>query len=142
MRRELDDGVVQGLYEAAAGSIPWKTALAALDEAVGGVLGSQLVVVEKGTGKLLVSEQPDHTPADGVLEYIREYHRLDPHVPFVATRAIGEVVHTAEVFPAQEYRDHPFYRDFWAAYNVRSFVGAKIAEDEHQVAVLALLRSL
>ena len=80
--RDIDDAVVQGLYEAAAGTVPWKTALDALDAAIGGVIGSQVVVVDKTSGQLLLSEQPDHTPPDAVLEYIREYHRHDPHVPY------------------------------------------------------------
>jgi DNA-binding CsgD family transcriptional regulator len=36
--------------------------------------------------------------------------------------------------------DHPFYREFWSSYNVQSFLGAKIAEDERHVAIIALLR--
>jgi DNA-binding CsgD family transcriptional regulator len=140
--RDLDDAVVQGLYEAAAGTTPWKIALAALDDAVGATSGSQLVVVDKSNGQVILSEQPDHTSPDGVLDYMREYHRFDPHVPYIASRQVGEVTHTADTFPAAEYEDHPFYRDFWRPYNVRSFVGTKIAEDEQRTAVIALMRSL
>lgn len=139
---ELDDAVVQGLYEAAAGVAAWKTALAALDGAVGATSGSQLVIVDKATQQVVISEQPDHTSVDGVLDYLREYHRLDPHVPYIASRPIGEITNTAEVFPSASYQDHPFYRDFWRPYNVRSFVGTKVGEDEQRVAVIALMRSL
>jgi len=139
--QDIDDTVVQQLYEAAAGVIPWKVALAALDDAVGATSGSQLVVVDKTSGKLLLSEQPDHTSPEGVLDYMREYHRLDPHVPYLVARGVGEVIHTADAFPAKQYQDHPFYRDFWRPYNVRSFVGTKVGENEERIALIALMRS-
>src|SRR5665213_557811 len=139
---QLDDAVVQGLYEAAAGTTSWKGALSALDEVVGATSGSQLVVVDKTNGQVVLSEQPDHTSPEGVLDYIRAYHRLDPHVPYVARRPVGEITHTADVFPAAEYEDHPFYREFWRPYNVRSFVGTKLAEDTKRMAIIAIMRSL
>ena len=128
-KSDPDDNVVQGLYEAAAGTTSWKVALAALDGAVGATSGSQLVVVDKADGKIVRSEQPDHTSPEGVLDYMREFHRFDPHVPYLVSRCVGEVVHTADVFPAAEYADHPFYREFWGPYNVRSFIGTKLAEE-------------
>lgn len=47
---DLDDGVVQGLYQAAAGMLPWNAALERLDAAVGSVV-SQLVVFDKTNGR-------------------------------------------------------------------------------------------
>lgn len=135
----LNDGVVQGLYQAAAGMLHWNTALAQLDAAIGSVV-SQLVVVDKTDGRLVLSEQPDHTPIAAVLDYIREYHRIDPHTAYIATRPVGETVYTAEVFPAPSMNEHPFYRDFWFPYNVQSLVGAKIAEDDRHVAIIGLMR--
>lgn len=137
----LDDAVVQGLYEAAAGARPWGAAMGALDDVIG-VLGSQMLVVDKATGRLLISETPDHTPPDAVLDYVREYHRIDPHTQYLVTRPVGEIMHTADLFPAQTYASHPFYRDFWTPYNVRSFVGTKLAEDERHVAAIGIMRSL
>jgi len=137
----VDDRVVQGLYEAAAGLVPWNLALGALDDTVGAVV-SQLVVVDKTSGHLVVSEQPDHTPIAAVLDYIREYHRIDPHTAYMAARPIGETLHTLDVFPAATMVEHPFYRDFWLPYNVRSLVGTKIAENERLVAMIGLMRYL
>ncbi len=77
-----------------------------------------------------------------MLEYVREYHRHDPHVPYVASRPIGDVVHTEDVFSRTEYANHPFYREFWTPYNVRSFLGAKVAEDVRYVSVIGMMRSL
>jgi DNA-binding CsgD family transcriptional regulator len=91
---------------------------------------------------LLRSEQPDNTPIAAVMDYIREYHRLDPHVPYVAAKSIGDVIHTEDAFPATVYRNHPFYQQFWIPNNVRSFVGAKVAEDDRHQTVIGVLRSL
>jgi DNA-binding CsgD family transcriptional regulator len=140
--RDIDDRVVQGLYDAAAGRVPWKHAFAAMDAAIGNVIGSQMVTVDRTTGQLLRSEQPDNTPIAAVMEYIREYHRIDPHVPYVAAKSIGDVIHTEDAFPATVYRNHPFYQQFWIPNNVRSFVGAKVAEDDRHQTVIGVLRSL
>ena len=43
---DVDDAVVQGLYQAAAGMLRWNIALAGLDAAIGSVV-SQLVVLDK-----------------------------------------------------------------------------------------------
>jgi hypothetical protein len=89
----LDDAVVEGLYEAAAGLRPRNIALAALNDTPSAD-GSQLVVVDKSNGSLVASEQPAHAPIGAVLDYIREYHRSDPHAAFVAAGLVGEG-HTA-----------------------------------------------
>lgn len=141
MAQEMDDDVVHGLYEAGAGLREWPSALALLSDTIGGVQGAQLVVVDKRNGNLVRSEQPGHTPADAVLEYVRHYHRLDPHTPMLATLPVGQVFHTADHFPRREYADHPFYREFWAPYKVQSFVGAKLIEDDDLVAMLGVMRS-
>jgi DNA-binding CsgD family transcriptional regulator len=136
---DVDDGVVQDLYQAAAGMVHWNAALLRLDAAIGSVV-SQLVVVDKTNGRLVLSEQPDHTPIAAVLDYVREYHRIDPHTAYIATRPVAETVHTADVFPAPSMDEHPFYREFWFPYNVQSLLGAKIAEDDHHVAMIGLMR--
>jgi DNA-binding CsgD family transcriptional regulator len=136
---DLDDGVVHDLYQAAAGMLHWNVALARLDAVIGAVV-SQLVVLDKTNGHLVLSEQPDHTPVVAVLDYIREYHRIDPHTAYMAKRPVGETLHTAAVFPLPSMNEHPFYRDFWLPYNVQSLLGAKIAEDDRHVAMIGLMR--
>ena len=131
--------MVQGLYLATAGMLNWSLALAALDAAIGSVV-SQLVVLDKANGHLVLSEQPDHTPGVAVLDYIREYHRIDPHTAYMAKRPVAEPLYTAAIFPPPSMNEHPFYRDFWIPYNVQSLLGAKIAEDERHVAIIGLMR--
>ena len=139
-----NDSIIQALYAAAAGLLPWAAPLEALHRAIG-MYVLQLVVVDKTTGLLVASEQPvdgmNQQAVDGLFEHIREYHRVDPHMSYVATLPIGKVMHTADTFPRDEYDDHPFYREFWSAFNARSLLAAKVAEDERYIAMLGMVRS-
>ena len=48
---DIDDAVVQGLYEAAAGTTPWNVALGGLHDVVG-ASSAQLFVVDKTSGRM------------------------------------------------------------------------------------------
>ena len=72
---DVDDRVLHGLYEAAAGLKQWKDAMQALDGAVGAYC-SQMVVIDRSSGHLILSEQPDETPADAVLDYTTASTRI------------------------------------------------------------------
>ncbi|MGH9805895.1 MAG: helix-turn-helix transcriptional regulator [Terriglobia bacterium] len=141
---EAKDSIIQALYAAAAGLVPWGAPLEALHRSIG-MYVLQLVVVDKDTGRLVASEQPvdglSQESVDGLFEHIREYHRVDPHMSYVATLPIGKVMHSAEIFPRERYDDHPFYREFWSAFNARSLLAAKVAEDERYIAMLGMVRS-
>ena len=141
---ERDDAIIRAIYGAAAGLVPWDTPLGALRGAIG-AHALQLVVVDKSTGRLVASEQPveglDQAGVDGLLEHIREYHRIDPHMSYVATLPVGQMMHSADTFPREQYEDHPFYREFWSAFGARSLLAAKVAEDERYIAMFAMVRS-
>lgn len=140
----LDDEVVRNLYEGTAGLISWPEALRGLHRKMN-CSGLQLVAVDKIAGRLVASEQPtlEMLPAniDGTLDHVREYHRHDPHMKYVATLPVGVVMHTATSFPVQEWADHPFYREYWSAYGVRELIAAKVAEDERYVVMLGMTRT-
>jgi len=140
---ELNDTVVRELYEAAAGIVPWPNALDGLYRELQ-VRHVQLLTVDKTSGALVRSEQPacmDSLLFDAILEYVREYHRHDPHLTYTGSLRIGAVVNTADAFPIDEYRRHPFYQEYWAAYGVREMLAAKIAEDDRYVVMLGMART-
>ncbi len=136
---DIDDGVVQVLYRAAAGEVAWTTALNAFQASVGGA-STQIVVVDKAKCSLALAENSDSPYADAVLEHVREYHRCDPHMAAVAVLPVGKVLNTQDSFPLAEYRSHPFYRDYWLAYGAHALLGAKAAEDERHVALIGTTR--
>jgi DNA-binding CsgD family transcriptional regulator len=139
----LNDTVVRELYEAAAGITPWSHALDGLYRELK-VRQMQLLTVDKTNGALVRSDQPtcmDSLVFDAILEYVREYHRHDPHVTYTSSMPVGVVVNTATVFPIDTYRSHPFYQDYWAAYGVRELLASKIAEDDRYVVMLGMSRT-
>jgi DNA-binding CsgD family transcriptional regulator len=142
MAANVDDDVIKGLYEAAAGLLPWSECLSHLHRALAPAYVVQLLVTDRATGQLKLAEASPEAPVDVVLEYLREWHRLSPHVAHIATMPVGEVLNSARVFPAAQYAQHPFYRDFWSAYNVNGGLGGKAAQDAQQVAVLGVTRQI
>jgi hypothetical protein len=141
--RQPNDTVVRELYEAAAGLVPWPKALDGLFAELK-VRQMQLLTVDKTNGILVRSDQPAHMDSivfDAILEYVREYHRFDPHLAYTGSMPVGAVVNTANVFPIEEYKKHPFYRDYWAAFDVRELLAAKVAEDERYVVMLGMSRT-
>jgi DNA-binding CsgD family transcriptional regulator len=141
--RELNDTVVRELYEASAGLVPWPKALDGLFAELK-VRQMQLLTVDKTNGTLVRSDQPAHMDSivfDAILEYVREYHRFDPHLAYTGSMPVGAVVNTANLFPIEEYKKHPFYRDYWAAFDVRELLAAKVAEDERYVVMLGMSRT-
>lgn len=136
----LDDALIAGFYEAASGLRTWPEVLDRFTEATRAFV-CQFLVTDKTRGQLALCESSSSAPVAGVLDYIREYHAIDPHMAHAMTRPVGEILHTAERFPRAEYESHRFYRDFWAPYNIRSMVAAKVAEDERFVAFACAMRT-
>lgn len=133
------DSLVSSLYQAATGARPWHEVLQALSEQLEGDF-CQLIVVEKATGRLALSLHSTRAPMEGALDYMREYHRHDPHVAHAVALAPGAVFHTAGLISDQEARGSLFYQQFWAVYNVRYLVGGKVAEDDESAVFFGLSR--
>lgn len=134
------DNLVSGLYRAALGAWPWHQALQMVSEQLGGDF-CQLIAVEKATGRLALSLHSTQAPMEGALDYMRKYHRHDPHLAHAAALAPGTVFHTANLISNREAQRNLFYREFWATYNVRYLVGGKVAEDDDAVVFFGLSRS-
>ncbi|HVL58095.1 MAG TPA: hypothetical protein VM491_16480, partial [Burkholderiaceae bacterium] len=76
---DIKDRVVRGLYEAATGALAWPEALQALSDEFRAMV-CQYLVVDRASGEIAVCEQPHGVAVDALLDYIREYHRIDPHL--------------------------------------------------------------
>jgi DNA-binding CsgD family transcriptional regulator len=142
MDNNVVDDVIRGLYEAAAGLLPWPDCLARVHAAVAPAFAVQLLVSDRRSGQLRLAEASPDSPVDVVLEYLREWHRLSPHVAHLAAMPVGELMNSTRQFPPAQYADHPFYRDFWYAYNVGKMLGGKAAQDGQQVAFFGISRAL
>lgn len=136
-----DDRIVSQLYEAAAGLLPWPTALTALSRAFDAMV-VQYVTFDVRTDRLIGCEQPEGVVVDAVLDYMREYNRLDPHVRHLANLPLGTAIDTEDVFPARQMTSHRFYREFWAPYGVRGMLAGKIDESEQHFSCIGIVRSV
>lgn len=133
------DPVVSGFYRAAAGLEPWQGALDRI-VALTDSWFCQMIGVDKATGRVAFSLQSSEAPIDGVLDYVREYHRLDPHVRTAETLPLGQAYNSSRIVPARHVSANPFYRDFFLPHGARYTVGVKTVDDEHLFSMCAILR--
>ena len=138
---DIEDRVVRALYEAATGALAWPEALHALSGEFDAMV-CQYLVVDRASGELAVCEQPHGVAVDALLDYIREYHRIDPHTKAFAARPIGTVLHSAVEFPPERMNGHRFYDEYWKPYGIKSLLGAKVAETGRHIAIGSIVRSV
>lgn len=140
MPRKVNDRIVAGLYEAAVGTRPWSEILDELTVELS-AHECHVLMVDKPSGAVALCASPSSTSVATILDYVREFHSIDPHAAYAAAQPIGQVFHTTPLFPRRRYANHRFYREFWASHNLRSLVGAKVAEDDALVAFAAASRT-
>ncbi|KRD48561.1 hypothetical protein ASE52_14590 [Acidovorax sp. Root275] len=140
MTSEQYEGLVHNLYQSATGTRPWHEVLQVLVDQFKGRF-CQLVAVDRRTGRMALTLHSSGSPMEGVLDYLCEYHRLDPHLAHVAVQPPGTVFNSDDLIPAREAQGHPYYRNFWSVHGVRYMSGGKVAEDEDFVVFFGLLRS-
>lgn len=137
---DVADDVIQGLYEASTGIVPWGQVLTRWHEAAQPVFAVQLLALDATSGRMQFSDASIQSPAQALLEHERQWHQSSPHIPHLLSLPVGELMHSAERFPPERYADHPFYRDYWARHGIRSIVAAKVAQDSHKVWLVAASR--
>lgn len=135
------DAVVRSIYRAACDETPWTQTLHQVSHLIGGGGFCQFVAIEKRTARLALCLHSSEAPMEGVLDYLREFHRLDPHVAHAVTIAQGDVFNTADLISAQQARSLPFYRQFWSVYDVGYATMSKVFEDDSLTALIGVFRS-
>lgn len=136
---EASDSLIADLYRAAAAEVPWGVPLSRL-RVLFEAWGVHLHGVEVATGRVAFSYEVGGFPPDGVLAYIREYHRLDPRAALVARLGLGEWVSCHQHFDDDFVAGDRFYQDFLIPYGGRYVSGAKVHEDSQVVAILGIHR--
>jgi DNA-binding CsgD family transcriptional regulator len=136
---EATDALIADLYRAAAGELPWGEPLAAL-RALFGAWGVHLHGIRPNEGTVAFSYEVGGFPAEGVLAYIREYHRIDPRAALVARLGVGEWISCHHHFDDAYVARDRFYQDFLIPYGGRYVSAAKVYEDAEVVAILGIHR--
>lgn len=135
------DDVVAGFYRAGAGDEEWPTALKRLSTHLD-LLGSQFVCVDHATGALTHSQACATLPAEGEIDYVRNFFTVDPRIPLLLAREPGRWLYCQDEFPAAQSESQPFYRDLLIPYGGRHSASMKAAQTEHETVLFASLTRL
>jgi len=137
---EYDD-VLARLYDAGAGRIDWRQAFEALAERYTLWSIALFVIARDSRDALLICEGGLSGP-EFALEYLRIYHRIDPHIgPSLALAcAPGHWLHGRHHFDDDFVARDPFYQEFLLPRGGRHTSCAKLFEDQDKAGLLLIQR--
>lgn len=135
----VEDQVVAGLYRAAAGERPWNEPLAEMRQLFG-AWGAQLLGIRVADGGIAFSHDTGGPTPQGVLEYLRYYHRIDPRAKLVMPLPQGQWISCHEHFDEAFVARDPFYRDYLIPSGGRYVSGAKIYQDDELMVLIGIHR--
>jgi DNA-binding CsgD family transcriptional regulator/PAS domain-containing protein len=134
-----EDQVIAAFYQAAHGISGWHGALQRMTEYLDCFM-VQLVGIDLQQQRLTYSFEGGAHTAEGIVEYARKYHRMDPHLQQVMALPPGRMLHMHELFDEAYVAQSPFYQDFLIPYGSRFVHGGKLHETEHSAVLLGIHR--
>lgn len=141
MNTELFDDTVAGFYRAAVGTISWGQALLPLQQAMSAWL-VVLYALDLSRGSVVFSYEVGEATAEGALDYLRTYHRIDPRAEYLITLKPGTWANCWERFDEEYVASSPFYQEFLLPYGGRYASGTKLLEDGPVNFILGVHRGL
>lgn len=136
-----EEELIAQFYEAAALRVPWAEPLQALAKGLDCML-VQIVGVDMARGQLSFSFEGGNPVPEGVLEYSRRFHKVDPHVQAIAEAPLGSPVSFSQVFDQAYIAHSPFYQQFLIPYGVRHMHGARLYQDNRTGVLLGMHRAV
>jgi DNA-binding CsgD family transcriptional regulator/PAS domain-containing protein len=136
-----EDAVIAAMYRAATGETPWREALNAINS-VTGCWVSQLMGVDLATGRITYSYEGGDGYPEAIVEYVRHYHQIDPHLQYLIPLEPGHWYHSTDHYDDAAAAVHPFYQDFLIPFGDRYVSAAKIDQDETSAVILGLHRAV
>lgn len=141
MNAELFDTTVAGFYRAAVGTLSWGEALLPLQQAMSAWL-VVLYALDLSRGSVVFSYEVGEATAEGALDYLRTYHRIDPRAEYLITLKPGTWANCWEHFDDEYVANSPFYQDFLLPYGGRYASGTKLLEEGPVNFILGVHRGL
>lgn len=132
------DPMIADLYRAAAGVSTWTQPLSQMVERLR-CWGVQLLGLRRADGALAFSHDAGF-PAEALLHYVSDYHRIDPRTPMLDRMALGEWWHCQEHFDEDFVARHPLYQELIIPFGGRYSSGAKLYQDEEVLVVMGVHR--
>jgi DNA-binding CsgD family transcriptional regulator len=132
------DQTIAELYRAATGSTSWAHALQRIVDDMD-ALAAQLVGLDKRTGAIAFSHLNEYGDAEAGLEYVRRYHAVDPRIPLLVEKPVGDWLFCQDHFDDDFAADNPYYRDLLIPYGGRYSACVKLHETAEEVVLVAFL---
>lgn len=140
MEDRVFDSIVSDFYRAATGALPW-------DRALDGVVAAfsartaVLHTADTRNGQILSMNHGGPPIHDAMLDYVREYHRVDPRRFALLERLpeiFGQLWHCHENFSEEFVAGQRFYQEFTPAYDSRYLSMVPLNPAEHVFTAFAL----
>ena len=132
------DGIVSGIYRAAAGLGEWRVPLESITREFG-LWGTQVIGIDKRSKTLAFSVEGGASP-EAALDYLRGYHPLNPRLLPAMQLGPGQWMHCHEHFDEAYVASSAFYQDFLIPYGGRYLSGTKLVDDDHHLVMLGAMR--
>ena len=133
------DSLVGVLYETLEHNESWQKFYDSIAQAVD-VNIVHMLGIDKGHGALSYSDG-SNMPPQGELEYIQNYHFIDPRSPIVFASEPMSWVHCHEVLNEEFVANNDFYQDFLIPYGLRYMSACKVVDDENAIIIFSTLRT-
>lgn len=125
------------IYEAAEKPAGWRPLYEELQLALD-VKSIHMLAVDKRHGTLSYSDGAN-MPVQGELAYMQHYRFIDPRLPVILERPLGEWTHCHEILTEEEVARHPFYQEFLIPYDRRYMSGCKLADTPDATVIFVTL---
>jgi hypothetical protein len=136
-----EDAIIAGLYRAAHGQMEWRQALDPVAQLTNSWV-VQVLGIDLATQGVAYTYEGGWSKSDAVVEYVRKYHALDPHLRGVLQNEPGDWWHSSDHFDNDAVAVHPYYQEFLLPFGHRYVSGTKVFEDECSIVVFAAIRAL
>lgn len=133
-----DDHLIAEIYRAAAGLQNWPALLETLSRSLDST-SMQIMGLHKPSGKLAFSLHSESTYDDGMLDYVRKYHAVDPHAAEIIRLPVGGVLNNRRLNQKIPLNT-PFCRDYWIPNGCRHILASKLFDDGEVTGIMKLIR--
>lgn len=127
------------IYDAVEHPARWKAFYEELQSAIG-VQSIHVLALDKRHGTLSYSDGAN-MPVEGELAYMQQYRFIDPRLPVILERPLGDWIHCHEILSEEVVARHPFYQDFLIPHDRRYMSACKLVDAPEATVLLAILSS-
>lgn len=133
------DEIVASVYQAASGTTEWGAALRSVQRHFDAWL-VQLIGYDLTNGGITFSYEAGPAPPEGLLDYVRTWHRHDPRTAPVMQLGDGIWFNDHEQFDEDYVSKSPFYQEYLIPYGGRWVGGVQLKRTSRETVIFAIHR--